>query len=100
VVAPGGGVAHVEEIIDGGQARLSITAVHGNRATGRIEASTQQSTLPDGPVSLKIDQVNDLIYLTPSRPATASPYGNVPLCGPRIYENLRLQDALHINCGA
>jgi hypothetical protein len=100
LVVPGGGVEHVDEIIDGGHATLSLTAVHGNRATARIEGSTVQSTLPDGPVALRVDQVNDLIYLTPSRPTTVSPYGNVPLCGPRIYENIQLQAELHIHCGA
>lgn len=81
-------------------ASIIITAVHGDRARGEVTRTTTSSYLPDGPIALRVDQANDLIYVTPSHPTTTSPYGRVPLCGPRIYENLKRQEMLHIHCGA
>jgi hypothetical protein len=89
------------EITDGGHADLRITSVHDDTALGQVTDSTVQSTLPDGPVALLVDLVNNVLYMTVSRPTTASPYGTTPLCGPTASEKSdREGSAAKFNCGA
>ena len=89
------------QITDGGHADLTIESVSGDTASGKVTSSTVQSTLPNGPIRLRVDQMNDVLYLTPSRPTTASPYGSVPLCGPRAYAKSQQEgSAAEFNCGA
>jgi len=94
-------IAGSGRITDGGLASLTITSVHGDTALGQIADSTVQSTLPDGPVALLVDPVNDVVHMAVSRPTTSSPYGTVPLCGPKAYaKSLREGSAALFNCGA
>jgi hypothetical protein len=101
-VVPGtlAGGTHVDYIIDGGHAQIILTSVKGDTARGRIENSTVQSTLPDGPVTFRVSS-KDLLYVTPSKPTTSSPFGATPLCGPRAEAlSISQQQAEGINCGA
>ena len=86
------------EIIDGGYARLTIIERSGDTAMGIIQSSTDQSTLPDGPVTLRL-AANDLLYLTTSGVQNPHPYEY--LCGEQAV-SLPVAEQLsqHINCGA
>ena len=83
-----------------GHAELLLTARTGNRATALVSESTDQSMLPNGPTGLSVSQ-EDLLYIVPARPTTASAFGRSGLCGPRALAlTLSQQIASHINCGA
>lgn len=94
IVGPGGVVAHVQDIIDGGRADVILTSVLGLTAHGVIDHSTDQTTLPNGPVTFRISS-QDVLYFTPSRPTATQAYDY--LCGPRAYAD---QLSLGVNCGA
>lgn len=100
IAGPQGNVLHVNEIIDGGHADVLLTSVNSKFAEGRIEHSTVQSTLPDGPATFRVSKA-DLLYMTVSRPTTGSPFGRSPLCGPKAAAlTPAQQEAEGINCGA
>ena len=83
-----------------GHAELQLTAVTGTRATALVSGSTDQSVLPDGPTGLRVS-AQDLLYVMPARPTTASVFRRSGLCGPRALDlTLAQQIAANINCGA
>ena len=88
----------IDEIIDGGHARLELISVAGRTAKGRITGSTEQSVLPDGPVTLRVT-ADDVLRVTtaikPAMPSFEALCGSkaAALSGPR-------QRAEGINCGA
>jgi hypothetical protein len=90
----------VVNISDGGRATIRLVSVTGSSASAVISGSTEPSTLPDGRAALDVT-TQDLLYLTPSSPTTASPFGKVGLCGPSALAlDIQQQDAEGINCGA
>jgi hypothetical protein len=99
-VGPNGHVRHLAEVIEGGHADVVLTWVSSNIARGRIEDSTDASTLPDGDATFRVSK-SDLLYVTVSRPTTASPFVTGPLCGTKAAAlTLDQQVARGINCGA
>ena len=90
VVGPNGQVVHVENIIDGGHATLTLTNRSGTTARGIVSHSTQRSVVPDGKVTVTLG-ANDVIYFRFASPPTVRAYDY--LCGRATNQSL-------INCGA
>jgi hypothetical protein len=83
-----------------GHAELRVTRVSGSQAVAVVSGSTERSVLPDGLARLRVTS-QDLLYLTPTRPITASPFGGAGLCGPSAAAlTVAQQVAANINCGA
>jgi len=90
IVEPNGQVAHVENIVDGGHATLTLTNRSGTTARGIVSHSTQPSVVPDGNVMVTLG-ANDVIYLQFSSSPSVRAYDY--LCGTATNRSL-------INCGA
>ena len=83
-----------------GHADLRVKSVSGTRALALVSGSTQRSTLPDGPVRLRVTS-QDLLLVVPTTSTTQHPFGGSGLCGPRALAlTLTQQVAAGINCGA
>ena len=87
------------------RAEMRVTSVDGAHATALIAGSTEPSSVPDGPVQLRVTS-QDLLYIVPESRTAVSPfdpisYGPEGLCGPKAAAlTVSQQVAAGINCGA
>ena len=87
------------------RAEIRVTSVDGAHATAWITGSTEPSSVPDGPVQLRVTSL-DLLYIVPESRTAVSPfdpisYGPEGLCGPKAAAlTVTQQVAAGINCGA
>lgn len=83
------------EIIDGGNATLSLTRTGPSVASGRVLTTTAPDDVPLGPFTARLDGARDLLF--PSFPL----FKSQPLCGPAADAlPVAEQKAKGINCGA
>jgi len=83
------------DIIDGGNATISLTAVGPNSASGEVLTTTVPHDIPLGPFTAHLDATKDLLSL--SLPL----FSTYPLCGTRARAlPVGQQNAEGINCGA
>jgi len=86
-----------------GRAEIRVTSVDGTHATALITGSTEPSSVPDGPVQLRVTS-QDLLYIVPESRTAVSPfdpisYGPEGLCGPKAAAlTVTQQVAAGINC--